>query len=187
MRQREQHDLSDEARRELDALDRALAGEPVDAEFDGVARLARDMRAERPELSDEFATRLDAQVENGFRPEPGSSQGTGARFRRWIAGIRPMRLVAPAGAVATVVVVASVAVIQSGGGDAGAPVDGTEPTATRRPAPAEAPADAGGSGGAVAGEEEFSLGARRDGPGPSLPTGTASPPARSAPSSARPA
>ena len=169
MRQREQHDLSEEARRELDALDRALAGEPVDAEFDGVARLARDLRAERPAIPADFATRLDARVEDGFRPEPGSSSGAGSRFREWIAGIRAMRVIAPAGAVATVVVVASVAVIQSGGGETGAPLDGTEQTATATaPAPTDEvrgeadaapaiPEDAGALGEASGGvAEQFS-------------------------------
>ena len=75
MRQREQHDLSDEARRELDALDRALAGEPVDAEFDGVARLARDMRAERPEISDGFQRSSTTGSRTGFGPSQAPPRG----------------------------------------------------------------------------------------------------------------
>ncbi|HEX6115976.1 MAG TPA: DUF4349 domain-containing protein [Solirubrobacterales bacterium] len=144
MRQREQHDLSDEARRELDALDRALAGEPVDAELDAVAKLARDMRAMRPEPSGEFATRLDDRVEDGFPPEPGSAASPAARLREWLAGVRPARIVAPAGAMATLVIVVSVAVIQSGGGDATTPVEETRGGAPAAPA---IPEDA--AGGAV--------------------------------------
>ena len=121
MRQHERHDLSDEALRELDALDRALAGEPVDAEFDAVARLARDMRATRPRPSEEFAAQLDERMEGGFRAEPGSAPSPTARFRDWLAGVRPMRIVAPAGAVATIAIVASVAVIQGVGGGESAP------------------------------------------------------------------
>lgn len=123
MRQREQYDLSDEARRELDALDRALAGEPVDAEFDEVARLAREMRAVRPEPAEDFAAKLDDRLADGFPPVHGSPSPFAIRVREWLAGARPMRLLAPAGAVATIVVVASVAVIQSDGGDNAQPTE----------------------------------------------------------------
>src|SRR5215218_147869 len=149
MRQREHHDLSGEAGRELDALDRALAGEPVAAEFDAVARLARDMETKRPEIAPEFAARLDAQVRRGFRAGPGTQRPASARFRDWLAGLRPMRIVAPAGALATVVVIASVAVMQNGGGEDGAPVT-TETTNRDGSAPAPAPLLEGESGGAGA-------------------------------------
>src|SRR5687767_8437805 len=130
MRQREDHELSVEARRELEALDHALAGEPVDAEFDAVARLARDMRSVRPEPTAEFAARLDERAAGEFPPQQGSPSGFAIRVREWLEGARPMRLLAPAGAVATVLIVASVAVIQSGGGDdASRPAETTATTA----------------------------------------------------------
>ncbi len=142
MRQREQHDLSDEARRELDALDRALAGEPVDAEFDAVARLARDMRAARPEaLRGLRGPARRAGRERVSRPSTARPRRSPIRVREWFAGVRPMRLLAPAGAVATVLIVASVAVIQSGGGE-----DATTPT-TADDRDATPPAPAGGAPG----------------------------------------
>jgi hypothetical protein len=142
MKQREQYELSDEARRELDALDRALAGEPVDAEFDEVARLAREMRAVRPEPSEEFAEQLDERAASGFPPEHGSPSPFAIRVREWLAGARPMRLLAPAGAVATIAIVASVAVIQTGGGE-----DAAQPTETAATTPAT---EEGGAGTAAA-------------------------------------
>lgn len=154
MRQREEHDLSAEARRELDALDRALAGEPVDAELDAVARLARDMRASRPTPSEGYARRLDQRAADGFPPERGSPSDFAIRVRAWLAGVRPMRLLAPAGAVATVLVVASVAVIQSGGGEDGDALQ--RPDTPQSPAGVESAAEPSGGGTAPA-PEQFEL------------------------------
>ena len=152
MRQREQHELSDEARRELDALDRALAGEPVDAEYDAVAKLARDMRASRPEPAARFADRLDERAAAGFVPADDGEPSAASRLRGWLAGVRPMRALAPAGALATLLVVVSVAVIQSGdGGDLDSSVEPARTTATEAPQPPEdagreaAPGPAGGA------------------------------------------
>ena len=147
MRQREQDQVSAEVRRELEALDRALAGQPVDAEFDGVATLARELRAARPEPPDAFATRLDERVAQGFPPEERSGSGVATRIGEWFAGIRPMRLLTTAGAAAAVVLVVSVAVIRNGdGGDVGG--DATtleEPAATQE----QETADDAGRGGAA--------------------------------------
>ena len=151
MRQREEHEMSAEARRELEALDRALAGEPVDPDLEGVATMARDLRAARPEPPAGFAAELDELAANGFA-------GSGPRLksdrlRTWLAGIRPMQVLGPAGAIAAVAIVVSVAVIRSDGGD-GPTGDAasvvTEP-AGRAPAPAP-PADsmAGGNAGGAA-------------------------------------
>jgi len=158
--QREEHDLSAEARRELEALDRALAGEPVDAEFDAVARLSRELRSARPVPREEYTAWLDDRTAAGFPPAGAPPSSFAVRVREWFAGMRPMRLLTTAGAVATVVLVVSVAVIQSGGGDdattlqegtvaqptggggrEGAPLD----AATEEQAPA-APGIAGGAG-----------------------------------------
>src|SRR6202043_148134 len=60
--------LSDEARRELDALDAALTGEKVAAEHARLAELAVALREMRPRARDEFVHALDARAERGFRP-----------------------------------------------------------------------------------------------------------------------
>ena len=126
MARSEEQELDREVRRELEALDRALAGEPVDAEFDAVATLARELRETRPAPSSDFTESLDERAAAGFTAGGGAPPSRfAARVRGWLAGARPMQVVAPAGAVATVVLVASVAVIQSGGGgveDATSPI-----------------------------------------------------------------
>lgn len=166
MRRSEDLELDREVRRELDALDRALAGEPVDAEFDAVATLARELRETRPEPDAAFAEELDRRAAGGFPARDGAPPSRFAvRVREWLAGVRPMWIAAPAGAVATVVLVASVAVIQSGGGeDATSPVaeqstQGEPAADTGRDAAAaetlEAP-DTGAAGGtAPPGESEL--------------------------------
>ena len=138
MRQREEHEMSAEARRELEALDRALAGEPVDPDLEGVATMARDLRAARPEPPAGFAAELDELAASGFA-------GSGPRLRSdrlrtWLAGIRPMQVLGPAGAIAAVAIVVSVAVIRSDGGDG--PADSTTPAQTTA-------APAGGAAGSA--------------------------------------
>jgi hypothetical protein len=119
----DEQELGRDVRRELEALDRALSGEPVDAELDAVATLARDLRASRPEPTTDFAGRLDERVADGFASEEGGPSPFAVRVREWMAGARPARVIAPAAAMATVVLVASVALLQSGGGgDATSPV-----------------------------------------------------------------
>jgi hypothetical protein len=151
MRQREEHELSAEARRDLEALDRALAGDPVDPDLDGVATLARELRAARPQAAARFAAELDDRIAAGF--SSAAAQPKWNRIRDWLAGLRPMQVVAPAGALATAAIVISVAVIRSDGGDVGPQGDATtagsrEPAvqadaAAERPSP---PADGGASG-----------------------------------------
>jgi hypothetical protein len=70
--------LTADAERELHALDEALAGRPVDPELEGVARLAREMRADRPEPRPDFAAELDARAAAGF---PGGSRVAAAARR----------------------------------------------------------------------------------------------------------
>ena len=140
MRQREQDELSAEARRELEALDRALAGQPVDAELDAVAQLARELRASRPELPDDVRSRLDERAASGFAGSPSNPADRLERLRAWFSVIRPIRVLAPAGAVATVVLVAGVAVVQNAG-------DGTDPPAGDGVAREEAAQEAAPAGG----------------------------------------
>jgi hypothetical protein len=141
MRLREEETLSPEAERDLAALDAALAGRPV-PESRGLAELARELRAERPEPEPRFADELDARAAEGFRGAPPS--GPIARLRERIAATPPRRMLAPAGALATLAVVAGVALSQTslpdgGGGDDPVTLDRdvtTTPAETQGQAPA---------------------------------------------------
>jgi hypothetical protein len=140
MRQPEEQ-LSAEVLRELEALDRALAGERVDPDLEGLETLVRELRASRPRPSAGFAAEVDEMVASGFE---GSDRSTKFdRLRARLAGIRPSQVLAPAGAVATIVLVVSVAVIRSDGGEGG-PMPQADRTV---PAPAaEAPSQEGEPG-----------------------------------------
>lgn len=58
--------LTVEAQRELEAVDAALAGNPVAAEHDSLARFARELRATRPLADEQFLATLDARAGEGF-------------------------------------------------------------------------------------------------------------------------
>ncbi|HEY8001755.1 MAG TPA: DUF4349 domain-containing protein [Solirubrobacterales bacterium] len=81
-----------------------------------VEELERELRAERPEPSLDFARRLDEWAEAGFPRDrglgPRTASRSGALHRAWdrLTSIPPRRVLLPAGAVATVVVVAGVAI-----------------------------------------------------------------------------
>jgi hypothetical protein len=136
MRLHDEETLSAEAERELEALDAALAGRPVDPRLEHMARLARELRAERPEPRPEFSAELDERAAAGFPPSAaggrlGAIRGAArdSRIGRWLATRPPRRLLAPAGAAATLLVVAGVAISQSGiGGDADEAVEPAEPS-----------------------------------------------------------
>jgi hypothetical protein len=110
--------LDPQIERELAVIDAALAGEPVDADFDRVATLARDLRDERELPTPEFSARLDRWAAEGFpsgrepdpRPTTGASPLAGLRER--LAAIPGRRILAPAGAGATLLVVIAVGVSQ---------------------------------------------------------------------------
>jgi acetolactate synthase regulatory subunit len=70
---------------ELDALERALAGDPG-ADPD-LAALVADVRADAPSMTDDFARSLDARVAAGFPREP-----RGAAAREALGRLRPTRL-----------------------------------------------------------------------------------------------
>ena len=133
--------LDPEVERELEAIDRALGGEPVDPDLEAVAELARALREERVGAEPGFAAELDQRVAEGF-PRTGRLDG----LRRRLTAVPPRRILAPAGAAATLLVVVGVAISQSG--EIGGGNDGITP----QPAPdqpvAEEPA-----GGAPAGSE----------------------------------
>jgi hypothetical protein len=105
MRQRER--LNPDELRELDALDRALAGEPVDADLSELEDLVLDIRASAPEMTPAFAAALEQRVNEGF---PTQGQNTPPRQRRrWM-------LVPAAGVLATVAI-ALVAVVGPSGNE----------------------------------------------------------------------
>lgn len=107
MRLRRDEALSAEAERELEALERALAGDPVDREFEQLAALATDLRAERPAPGGDWSRELDRQVESGF------GRAGKPPWRRLVGERRPHSLLAPVGALATLVVVAAVGITVS--------------------------------------------------------------------------
>jgi hypothetical protein len=109
--------LDPEVERELEAIDRALGAEPVDPDLEVLAELARALREERVGAEPGFAARLDQRVAEGF-PRPGRLAG----LRKRLTATPPRRILAPAGAAATLLVVVGVAISQSseiGGGNGG--------------------------------------------------------------------
>ncbi len=122
-----------------------------------VEELERELRAARPEPSVDFARRLDEWAEAGFPPDRGLGPRAGAAGRSLPAvdGLRrlwhrlsatpPRRILLPAGAVATVVVVAGVAISQNGsdtGGFTSRTTPETEATSPLQPAGADSAAGA---------------------------------------------
>ena len=93
--------LHPDAERELEAIDRALAGEPVDRDLADLAALAADLRAERPEPEQRWRAELDRQAGAGF-----GARSPLARLRRRLPRLPRHRLLAPAGAMAALLVVA---------------------------------------------------------------------------------
>lgn len=103
--------LPAEVEAELEALDAALAGEGVRPGDEGLATLAADVRAQRPDPDPEFGAKLDAWAAAGFprghRPGPGTAADAGAGRRRSILdALTPRRLAYAGGAAAALVVVA---------------------------------------------------------------------------------
>ena len=79
--------MSTDVQRELDAIDAALAGRPVAAEQDSLARFARELRAVRPHADEQFLAGLDARAAQGFMSAstghtPASSRSARLRRRR---------------------------------------------------------------------------------------------------------
>ncbi len=104
--------LNPDEERELEALERALAGDPVDADLRELEDLVRDIRATAPEMSPAFAARLDHEAAEGFPtpiPEPPRAA---RRPQRWM-------LLPAAGTLAVALVALVVVLGQSGGGTAG--------------------------------------------------------------------
>jgi hypothetical protein len=146
MRHRES--LTPEQERDLEALDRALAGEPVEFELRELEELVRDVRATAPEMTPAFAARLEQEVRDGFpssQERPPISVRRPWRGRRWV-------LLPAAGSLAAVLV--ALVVVFGGGRDNGAgdslSSSDTPPTEAAVPAQPEAGVAADSAAGSTA-------------------------------------
>ena len=166
--------LTPEQEAELEALDRALAGEPVQYELRELEELVLDVRATAPAMSPAFAARLEHEVSEGFptpREQPAALRRPG---RRW--------LLLPALGSLAAVLVALVVVLGGGGSD--------EPTLVGREDSAQVE-DASPAAGAAAREkgsadEAASSGGAGAGSSQAVPSQPAPPaPAAASPSAAR--
>ena len=163
MRLRREPEPSPEVVRELAAVDTALAGEPMEAEYDELRELAFALREERPLPRPEFALALDLRAREGFSRE--RAQAPAARRSWWMR--LPNRSVPLALGTAAALFIVATAVLSSGvlggGGDDGSQVAVKEPavqgtgresqapaTAIPRPQAAADSQAAGGSGQALA-------------------------------------
>jgi uncharacterized protein DUF4349 len=132
--------LTPEQERDLEAIDRTLAGAPVESDRRELEELVRDVRAAAPAMTPAFAARLEQEVADGFPTprEPPARAGGRLRGRRWL-------LLPALGSLAAVLV--ALLVVLTDGGD--------EPTPLMdRPAPSEQaapPADGGQRDAAPAG------------------------------------
>lgn len=99
--------LDPEVERQLAAIDRALAGEPVDPDLAELATLTADLRAERAAPPEQWALEMDAQAAVGFGPSR-------LRSLRRLLPERPRRMLLPAGALATALVVVGVGISSLG-------------------------------------------------------------------------
>lgn len=77
--------LTPEQRQDLEAIDRAIAGEPVQYELRELEELVLDIRATAPEMTPAFAARLEQEVGEGFPTprEPARALSRRPR-RRWL-------------------------------------------------------------------------------------------------------
>lgn len=102
--------LTPEQERELEALDRALSGEPVEFELRDLEELVLDIRATAPEMTPAFAARLEHECSEGFptpREQPALVHRAG---RRWL-------LLPALGSLAAVLVALVVVLAGTTGGD----------------------------------------------------------------------
>ena len=120
LRDRDHHDegLDQRAERELDAIERALAGTDVEPELTDWAELAEMLRDERPDPDQEWAAELDEAAEHRFSHRPGEGGGsswTGIATR--LGDIFPRRITPAFAALATLAVVGVVAATTLSGGE----------------------------------------------------------------------
>lgn len=97
--------LSPEAVRELEAIDRSLAGETVDYDLRELDDLVRDVRASAPQMSPALAERLERGIEGGFAGPEGAAKPK----RRW--SLPRMRVLVPAMGTVAAALIALVVVL----------------------------------------------------------------------------
>jgi hypothetical protein len=122
-----------EIERELEALDRALAGEPVEPDLEHLAQLARELRSERPQPTAEAEGRLDELAAGGFPPRLSDRLGRASRRLGEASArlrLKPARRLIPA-AVAAVVFVTAVGVGISESGVLNGSQNGSPPQPVR--------------------------------------------------------
>jgi hypothetical protein len=156
MRHRES--LTPEQERELEALDRALAGEPVEFELRELEELVRDVRATGPEMTPAFAARLEQEVADGF---PSSQERPPTSVRRPWAGRRWVLL--PAAGSLAAVLVALVVVLGGGSSSSPSQLSSSEspPTEAAIPAQPEAGVAADSAAGSTATPDPNEVGKAR--------------------------
>ena len=120
LRDRDRNDegLDPQAERELDAIERALAGTEVEADLADWAELAEMLSNERPEPDQEWAAELDEAAEHRFSHRPGEGGGsswTGLATR--LGDLFPRRITPVFATVATLAVVGVVAATTLSGGE----------------------------------------------------------------------
>ncbi|HEX3510202.1 MAG TPA: DUF4349 domain-containing protein [Solirubrobacteraceae bacterium] len=81
MSRHEDTPIGADVRRDLDAIDAALGGEPLDATRGTVAGLALELRDMRPEPQPEFVRALDERAAQGFRRERTARRFGGLHLR----------------------------------------------------------------------------------------------------------
>ncbi|MDP1847824.1 MAG: DUF4349 domain-containing protein [Solirubrobacteraceae bacterium] len=145
--------MTPEQERELDALDRAIAGDPVEYELRELEELVRDVRATAPEMAPAFAARLEQEVQDGF---PTSQQRVPVTVRRPWRGRRWMLL--PALGSLTAVLVALVVVFGSSsdslsGGSSGDVPNSLSSGGSEAAAPAAGGAADSAAGGSAGGPD----------------------------------
>jgi uncharacterized protein DUF4349 len=133
MRLLDQGPMDPDIAEELAAIDATLAGEPVDPHHAELAELALLLRAERPQISDSFARKLDARGEQRFGAASASKQTASKRLfsRTWV-----WAPAATAGALA-----ASIAIVFAIGSSGGG-MSGFSSTSAAAPAPSTHPSSA---------------------------------------------
>ncbi|HVF79194.1 MAG TPA: DUF4349 domain-containing protein [Solirubrobacteraceae bacterium] len=77
--------MTPDQERELEAIDRALAGEPVEPDLRELEELVLDIRATAPEMTPAFAARLEHEVGEGFRTPREQPALVRRPGRRWLA------------------------------------------------------------------------------------------------------
>jgi Domain of unknown function (DUF4349) len=130
--------------RELAAVDAGLAGLEVADDLAGIAEMSALATEERPSIDAEFAALLDERATAGFPRTDRAASGAAGLLDR-LRAIPPRRLIAPAAAVATLLVVVGVAITAIGGfsGGGGSSSSGVSSAPSAGPA-SRGPAGAGG-------------------------------------------